>query len=43
MEAEVEAVDFLKLNVEAEAEAPTNSPLPETLYSTIPAPSRLEK
>ena len=31
MEAEAEAVDFLKLKVEAEAEAAPNSPLPDTL------------
>ena len=31
MEVEAEAVDFLKLEVEAEAEAAPNSPLPDTL------------
>ena len=31
MEVEAEAVDFLKLEVEAEVEAATNSPLPDTL------------
>ena len=34
MEAEAEAVDFLKLEVEAEAEAAPNSPLPDTLAVT---------
>ena len=33
MEAEAEAVDFLKLEVEAEAEAAPNSPLPDTLLT----------
>ena len=35
MEAEAEAVDFLKLEVEAEAEAAKNSPLPDTLVAYI--------